>query len=453
MNQNEHYDYDKENHRLLNRVLKAIADQNIQQYSLLITSTMSDESFYIRKQRTLTRKKWTTRCEVTIYHDFTDAGKDFRGSYSFMTDFNMSEEELSQKIQNAYASAAFVKNPYYPLPKAERIDCGYEPAGPSCQSQPKKIFSGEELAETIFLQEQKEAYLNSLEIFITKETVLIVNSNCVQVSYQDTTYSGEYVVQAKEPQDVELFQDFSYSYLDEDILSSLSDLIAISLKQVLDRAKAVPVSQLPEGMKTAKHLILEGRCVYELFSYYLSRLDASMIYPGYSHAAIGDKIKTNAENTSGESVGSSPVTIKLMPKKPYSNEGIKLVSLPLIENNEIKYLTGNARFSYYLGIPAIGSYDSFELACGTETVKDLETNPYLKIVSFSDFQMDVFTGQFGGEFRLAYFFDGSTVTPVTGGSISGNLTELIDQMKFSSDVQYFDRYCGPLAISYPVKEI
>ena len=89
------------------------------------------------------------------------------------------------------------------------------------------------------------------------------------------------------------------------------------------------------------------------------------------------------------------------------------------------------------------------MECGDTSISEIQKEPYLKIVSFSDFQMDEFTGQFGGEYRLAYYFDGKNTIPVTNGSISGNINDIIGNILFSSEKQssyYFD---GPLAISYP----
>ena len=50
---------------------------------------------------------------------------------------------------------------------------------------------------------------------------------------------------------------------------------------------------------------------------------------------------------------------------------------------------------------------------------------------FSDFRLDPVTGDFGAEMRLAYWFDGERRRPVTGGSISGSVTELRSTMKRS----------------------
>ena len=71
---------------------------------------------------------------------------------------------------------------------------------------------------------------------------------------------------------------------------------------------------------------------------------------------------------------------------------------------------------------------------------------YLEVVNFSDFQMDSFSGHFGGEIRLAYLCDGEKRIPVTGGSINGNILEAQKSLVFSSQIQTEESFEGPLAV-------
>ena len=252
------------------------------------------------------------------------------------------------------------------------------------------------------------------------------------------------MVQCKEPNDVELYQDFQYSSLDKDIEKSISRVLSDNLCMVRDRAKAVSIHDIPEEKIKYDSVILEGNCVYELFRYYLRRLDASMIYPGYSQFKLNEPVITQKEASADK------LNISLAPKNPYSDEGVKLIHAVLIKDSVAKCITGNARFSFYLGIPAIGEYNCFDMECGNTTLDEMYKKPYLKIVNFSDFQMNELSGQFGGEFRLAYYYDGTNTIPVTNGSISGNINELVKTMRLSKENQQFYNFNGPLAVSYTV---
>ena len=76
----------------------------------------------------------------------------------------------------------------------------------------------------------------------------------------------------------------------------------------------------------------------------------------------------------------------------------------------------------------------------------MKASPYIELVSFSDFQMDTMTGDFGGEIRLGWYFDGENTVSITGGSISGNIKEVEKEMYFSSETQKLNNFLGPKTI-------
>ena len=64
-------------------------------------------------------------------------------------------------------------------------------------------------------------------------------------------------------------------------------------------------------------------------------------------------------------------------------------------------------------------------------------------MEFSDFQVDDVTGDIAGEIRLAYLHrDGKTV-PVSGGSVSGNMNELVKGMQFSAERRQYNTLMIP----------
>ena len=142
------------------------------------------------------------------------------------------------------------------------------------------------------------------------------------------------------------------------------------------------------------------------------------------------------------------LNITLHASNPYSSEGIPMKDLTLLKEGELKAIHGNARFAYYLGVEPTGIYSAVKLDNGTKTLEEMKKEPYLYVVSFSDFSMDSLSGYFGGEIRLAYLFDGEKVTPVTGGSVSGNLLELQKDMAFSTERYKYKDYDGPFAVEF-----
>jgi len=60
--------------------------------------------------------------------------------------------------------------------------------------------------------------------------------------------------------------------------------------------------------------------------------------------------------------------------------------------------------------------------------------------------MDVISGEFGGELRLAILRQNGKQTPMTGGSISGSLSNEQDNPRFSSTVSRHGNFVGSSAV-------
>ena len=80
---------------------------------------------------------------------------------------------------------------------------------------------------------------------------------------------------------------------------------------------------------------------------------------------------------------------------------------------------------------------------GELSEEELRSGNYLEAVEFSDFNVDPLTGDFAGEIRLAYWHDGEKVTPVSGGSVSGSLPELIKNVRLSKELKQYNNYLVP----------
>ena len=61
----------------------------------------------------------------------------------------------------------------------------------------------------------------------------------------------------------------------------------------------------------------------------------------------------------------------------------------------------------------------------------------------SGLQVDAYNDYIGGEVRLAYYNDSNTITPVTGISITGSLSEVLSSIRLAKEVAVHDRYIGP----------
>lgn len=118
----------------------------------------------------------------------------------------------------------------------------------------------------------------------------------------------------------------------------------------------------------------------------------------------------------------------------------------MIKDGRLLMIHGGNRFAQYLGIEPTGDFGGFRVPAGQVSLAEMKAQPYLEIVNFSDFQMNDYTGHFGGEIRLAFFYDGEKVVPVTGGSVNGNIFEAQKTLVFSREMQVEKNFEGPKAV-------
>ena len=414
---------------LIDRVKEVLQENEISVYQMEDTCTEGAELYFIRKHMDMRRMKKVRHTAVTVYRDFEKDGTKCRGYAEVTVAAHMSKEELSQKIKDAYFAASFITNPWYELAEGryeEPVVVESTLAALSLQDVALK------LAEALYAADTEEdTFVNSAEIFVEKSVKRIWNSNGIDVGYTKYRTNGEFVAQCITPQDVETYQSFSYDELE---LESLTKKVQETLQMTKDRAKATNAPKAGEY-----RLILSNQNVASIVSYYLSRSSSGMIYPKYSNYEVGTKVQ-------GEEVTGDKLTLTLVADVPYSSEGIKMKDRLLLDNSELKLIHGGNRMARYMGIEATGFYGKHRMEAGSVSLEDMKKEPYLHVVNFSDFQMDAYSGYFGGEIRLGYLFDGEKVSLVTGGSVNGSILELGKDMKFSKEMQKEAGFEGPYAV-------
>jgi len=389
------------------------------------------ELFFIRRKLDTRRIKNVRKYQVTVFRDVEapDGGPVTRGSTCVPLLSSMDDARLDEELRSAYYAAQFAANPYFELtdpvqaPTVRKTgELAEAPLAGSAGKMAKALFAADV---------HDDAFLNSAELFVSRSSCRIWSSEGTDVSYTDAEVRGEFVVQCKEPEDVEIYEPFVYDSLDTQALTSK---VAETLGFVRDRARARRV------LKSGSYdLVLSGNAVKEVLNYYWQRSGAHAVYMKYSTWRPGEDVQ-------GEDVVGERLDLTLKATIPYSTEGIPMEDLPLLREGRLQAYHGHNRFSRYLGVKPTGAYQ--KIACGNGTVpfSELKKGPCLWAVTFSDFQMDVMSGHFGGEIRLAYLIDGDTVTPVTGGSINGSILEAQKNLVFSTERYATASYDGPYAM-------
>lgn len=398
---------------MLDLILKVLKNNNINEYIINEVKKQSYELYMIKKEVDMDRRKNITIYTVTV---FKDNGDGLKGSSVVNVYPSMDEEEITEVLKDAYYAAGFVKNKSYNLPKGYKGEKVYDNSSLSNMTLEESAYR---VKNALYKYDNFEhGWINSSEIFVTKADVRIITSNNVDASYEKYSIDGEFVAQWVEDSDVEIYNMFSYDDLKEEELA-LKAKEAIINAGYRDKSKEAP--------STGKYdVILCGSSVHEFFEYYLRNSRTDMIYQKYSNFKLG-------ENVQGAEINGDKVNIELKSSVPFSKEGIVLKDTKLIEDGVLKAIHGPYNFAEYLGIEPIGNFDGAVIQGGSTSEEDMFSDGSLKIVRFSDFQMDEVTGDCFGEIRLALLKKGDEVIPLTGGSVSINVKDVKDEMLFSKE--------------------
>ena len=250
---------------MIQKILEILHECCVDVYSICETGRETAELFFIKKNLDMRRKTKTDDIVVTVYRDFVINGENYRGNASFNVSPSTSGKELKAKCKKAYMAAKFVPNKFYDLAPAKRAECFEVESGLNGIGTEQ---AASKFVNAVYKEDTDEnAFINSAEFFAVRDKVRIVNSNGVDVSYIKNNVNGEFVVQCKNPQDVETHQSFSYDDLNT---KEISELVRNTLKLTKDRAKAV------EAPKAGKYdIVLSGKYVDTVLGYYKDRANGA----------------------------------------------------------------------------------------------------------------------------------------------------------------------------------
>ncbi|KKK89126.1 hypothetical protein LCGC14_2736250, partial [marine sediment metagenome] len=406
-----------------------------------------EELFFIRDRVDMNRSKEVEHFQLTVYRDFEE-GKPYRGSVSLRLYPGSTEAEMEQTIDNGAFAAGLVRNEPFPLvhpsvstrepparPPPRQDAPGHVGPGQAAPGQTASRFAEKDLrhwlkplSETLYSNAGEG--INSAELFLDRIETRIMNSAGVDVSF--TRYRGaiDLITECQgDKEEVELSKFIEFSDFVPDRIVRLRDQ---QLRLCRDRAVAAATPSMESAV------MLTGEPVKEFFQYYLAQSSAESAYKGLSILKPG-------QSAQGAEIRGDLFTLSLDPDLPNSTysspwdlDGYPLKKTAVIDRGRLLNFWGPLRFCHYLGIKPSGSIGNVVVEGGSRPMATLRQGPCLEVVSFSDFQTNPLTGDFGGEIRLAYLSkDGSRDRglPVSGGSISGNILNVQGEMTLSRERQ------------------
>lgn len=424
---------------MIEKIKKVLAAcGNVDGYKITEERTEGRELFFIGKELEMNRAKEVHHFKVTVYKDFTENGEQFRGSATVPVHPTMTEAEIREVLADGVFAAGFVRNRYYPLVKP----------GKPMPPLPQSNFSAAPLdawlpplVEALYAADHYEpGRINSAEVFLNKVRTRVVNSEGVDAAREYYRGEVEFITNWKEEagEEVELYKNLKFAGFDRESLTQTVDRMLMMSRE---KALAKPLPALK------KHtVLLTGEPVREFFRYYYIHSGAQSVYEQISTAKLGEEFQ-------GPETKGDRINMTLDPLMEYSSEstafdedGLPLSAVKIFENGVLTRYWGNNQFSFYLGVEPTGNIRNIIIGGGSKSAAEMKAEPYLELAAFSDFQMDPVTGDFGGEIRLGWYYDGKSLIPVTGGSISGNVKEVQEEMYFSRELQRENDFLGPETI-------
>ena len=397
-------------------------------WKLNMTRKESYELFFVKGALETVRNTDNTDKEVTVYVDHGD----FRGHAQFFVYPSTTEEELDRLIGEAVEKAKLIDNPHYELVDGEEG----EYAVPTNFDKWDAADLAAEIANSVFAANALEVTgLNAVEIFINRITQTVTNSRGLHKKQVRWTGMVEAIPTATENGgSVELYEQYNFNALDP---VALHDEITGKLAQVKARLEAKPMK-----ITADPRVILNAQELSELFWNFAYDLNYASVYTHQNVFSVGDAIQTDP-NGDMLTLSVEALLPGCASNRMFDSDGLTLTARCIIDGGRAVAYHGSSRFAQYLKEEPTGALPCIRLGAGTVTDRELSEGPYLEIVSMSGIQTDFYSDYVGGEIRLACWHDGETVRPVTGISVSGKLSEVLNRIRFSAETCVHGNYGGP----------
>lgn len=413
---------------MLDKLLAILKEAGVTAWEVWDVETRGWEFYFIRHALEQNRAKNVEHLTVKVYQAVEDGA--YLGSASCELAPTLSEAEVRAQIDALAYRATLVKNKPYTLRGPSPVEQGaLEPVDLAAIAE-------EFLRAVRTLPETPGEDVNSYELFVSEKTRRFVNSEGIDVTERYPDSMLEIVVNARrEGHEIELYRNYTSGSCDG---AALHRDLERAMQFGRDRLRAVPTPALGKA-----DLLLTTQDSVMLFSYFANRLNAAMIYRQMSDWKLGEPVAAfTGDRPTLRALRALPNSSR---NRQFDAEGAPIYDATLLEDGVARRYLGQRMFAAYLGLDDAFSPTNYAVSGGTHSENELRQGAYLEVVEFSDFQVDSLTGDVFGEIRLAYRHDGETVTPVTGGSVSGSMHELAGALLLSRESAQYDNWLVPAA--------
>ena len=406
---------------MLEQIVSLLKESGVHAWELSDVQNRGWEFYFIRHALDQNRAKNVEHIQIKVYQLIED-GK-FMGSASAELPPTATAEEAKKLISDLAYRATLVKNRPYPLnpPRAGQ---------PMLDASDTAAIAEDFIRTMRSLPETENEDVNSYEIFVSDKIRRFLNSEGVDITERYPDSMIEVVVNARrDGHEIELYRNFTSGSCDSEALKrDLSKAMAYGRDRLVTR----PTPNLEKA-----DVLFSGSDACSIYEYFVDRCNAAMIFRKLSDWTVGQPI---AEDIRGDRV--NVYARRTLPNssrnRGFDAEGAPIRDTALLEQSVPKEILGGRMFASYMGLENSFNPTNIEVSGGTKTEEELRRGSYLEAVEFSDFQVDAMTGDIFGEIRLGYWHDGDTVTPVSGGSVSGSMLDFVKDFSMSVDQAQYD---------------
>ncbi len=198
-------------------------------------------------------------------------------------------------------------------------------------------------------------------------------------------------------------------------------------------------------------VVISGEALVDLFAPIIFHSSARAVYQALSRFALHASICGDQPIQGDRLTFTSNALLPYgQASAPFSDEGLPGERVPLIQGHYLHAWWAEQRYADYLNIRPTGSFANIEIPPGIHPLQTLleEGEPVYHLVAFSWMNPDELTGDFVAEIKLGHRLESGQVTPIKGGSLSGNVFDALAQIRFSQETFFTGNYSGPQALRF-----
>ncbi len=296
-----------------------------------------------------------------------------------------------------------------------------------------------DIADGIFAGDHfEDGQLNATEIFVSLEHKTFINSLGVEHHYDRFAASYETIPTWKgEQEEVELYDYQRLETIDKEAISKhIEEVLGFAQKRAA--AKTLKEVEVEENNPVVVQSEMVALLAYNLVQ------DASYTSHYFKMNQINED---KAVSQTPFNITLKGVEAGLTGSQVVDGHGIILGEKEIFHEGSLAGLWGGKRYGYYLNQKEItGNLNCCIVDGPRSNEEEIFKDKHLIVCNFSAPQLEWNSGYLGVEVRLSFKYDGQKYIPLTGFSVSGNIFESLQTVRFSTEneiVNDFGSYSGP----------